>query len=103
VDYIKKITLEAYEAELEVIEWMYSEGDSEFAPKEQTIEYIKKRFNASLVEIGVEPVFEINEPLIKKTQWFDEEIEINKDTDFFNKRSVAYTKKQKSVSASDLF
>lgn len=103
VEYIKVMTQQAYDAEVEIIEWMYEEGDSEFAPKEQTIEYIKKRFNASLVEIGVDPIFEINEEIIKKTQWFDEEIDINKDTDFFNKRSTAYTKKQKSVSADDLF
>lgn len=103
VEHIKVMTQQAYDAEVEIIEWMYEEGDSEFAPKEQTIEYIKKRFNASLVEIGVDPIFEIDEEIIKKTQWFDEEIDINKDTDFFNKRSTAYTKKQKSVSADDLF
>lgn len=103
VDYIKTITHQAYDAEVEIIDWMYEEGDSEFAPKEQTVEYIKKRFNSSLVEIGVDPIFDIDESIIKKTQWFDEEIDINKDTDFFNKRSTAYTKKQKSVSEDDLF
>lgn len=103
IDYIKKITQEAYDAELEVIEWMYEEGDSEFATKAETIEYVKKRFNDSLREMGVEPIFTLDKQLLAKTNWFDEEIEINKDTDFFNKRSVAYTKKQKSVSADDLF
>jgi ribonucleoside-diphosphate reductase beta chain len=103
VTHIKAMTQQAYEAEMDIIDWMYEDGDSEFAPKEQTAEYIKKRFNTSLLEIGVEPIFTIDEDIVGKTVWFDEEIDINKDTDFFNKRSTAYTKKQKSVSKDDLF
>lgn len=102
-EHIYLITRQAFEAEVEVVEWMYEDADSDVAPKHNTIEYIKKRLNMSLVEIGLEPIFELDEDILKDTMWFDEEIEINKDIDFFNKRSTGYTKKVKSVSAADLF
>ncbi|MCB0744514.1 MAG: ribonucleotide reductase, partial [Ignavibacteriae bacterium] len=35
--------------------------------------------------------------------WFDEEIIGTKDNDFFNKRGTTYSKKQKSITANDLF
>jgi len=103
IEYIYEITRRARVSELDVVEWIYDGGDSEYAKKEQTIAYLDKRFNDSLVAIGLEPIFEVNEDLLQKTLWFDEEIEMNKDLDFFVKRSVAYQKRTKSVTVDDLF
>jgi ribonucleoside-diphosphate reductase beta chain len=67
------------------------------------MEFIKNRFNQSLISIGVEEIFEVNEPLLETTEWFDDEILTTKHTDFFHKRSINYSKKQKSVTSNDLF
>jgi len=96
-------TMEAYEAETEIVNWIFEEGDLDFLTKSQTMEFIKHRFNVSLNSIGVDSIFEINEPLLETTEWFDDEILTTKHTDFFNKRSINYSKKSKSITSNDLF
>jgi ribonucleoside-diphosphate reductase beta chain len=96
-------TMEAFEAETEIIDWIFEEGDLDFLTKSQTMEFIKHRFNLSLNSIGLESIFEINEALLETTEWFDDEILTTKHTDFFNKRSINYSKKSKSITSNDLF
>ena len=96
-------TMEAFEAETEIIDWIFEEGDLDFLTKSQTMEFIKHRFNISLNSIGIDSIFEINEPLLETTEWFDDEILTTKHTDFFNKRSINYSKKSKSITSNDLF
>lgn len=105
INYIYKITQDSYEAELEVVDWIYGgkDHDSDIAPRVLTVENLKKRYNESLVAIGLEKLFEVDQDLLAKTLWFDEEIEINKNTDFFSKRSVAYSKRDQSIEADDLW
>ena len=96
-------TMEAYDAESEIVEWIFEEGDLDFLTKNQTMEFIKHRFNVSLNSIGVDGIFEVNESLLETTEWFDDEILTTKHTDFFNKRSINYSKKSKSITSNDLF
>lgn len=96
-------TLDAYDAECEIVEWMFELGDLDFLTKEQTLEFIKDRFNRSLNSIGIDSVFSIDENVLSTTEWFDDEILTTKHTDFFNKRSINYSKKQKSITQDDLF
>jgi len=103
VEDIVDATLDAYDAESEIIDWMFEMGDLDFLTKEQTLEFIKERFNRSLNAIGIDSVFSIDEKLLETTEWFDDEILTTKHTDFFNKRSINYSKKQKSITSDDLF
>lgn len=103
VEDIVDATLDAYDAEAEIVEWMFEKGDLEFLTKEQTLEFIKDRFNRSLKSIGIDEVFTTDEKLLETTEWFDDEILTTKHTDFFNKRSINYSKKQKSITEDDLF
>jgi len=96
-------TNEAYDAESEIVDWIFEKGDLGFLTKSQTMEFIKHRFNVSLNSIGIDSIFEINEPLLETTEWFDDEILTTKHTDFFNKRSINYSKKSKSITSNDLF
>ena len=96
-------TKDAYESEKEIVDWIFEKGDLDFLTKNQTMEFIKNRFNTSLTSIGIDSIFEVNEPLLETTEWFDDEILTTKHTDFFNKRSINYSKKQKSVTSNDLF
>jgi ribonucleoside-diphosphate reductase beta chain len=72
-------------------------------PKNLIQEFIKQRFNNSLRSIGVDELFEVDESLVSQTEWFDDEIIATKHGDFFDKRSVNYNKKSKSVTVDDLF
>lgn len=93
----------AYESEEKVVDWIYEMGDLDFLPKETVKEFIKSRLNGSLVSVGYEPIFTVNEKLVEETDWFMDEIIGTKHTDFFNKHNVNYTKKSRSIGADDLF
>lgn len=53
--------------------------------------------------IGGEPVFDINNELIEKISWFDDETHAEVNVDFFHKKSVNYSKGVQSITAEDLF
>lgn len=94
---------QAYEAECNIIDWIFEKGELDFLPKDVIKEFIKNRFNNSLTSLGYNKLFEINESLLEKTSWFDDEIMTTKHGDFFVKRSVNYNKRTGSITGSDLF
>jgi ribonucleoside-diphosphate reductase beta chain len=102
-DDILKSCLDAYEAESDIIDWIYGGADLEFLPKYVVKEFVKDRFNQSLKAIGLDPVFDIDKDALKTTSWFVEETLSTKNIDFFVKRSTAYAKKVKSFTEDDLF
>jgi ribonucleoside-diphosphate reductase beta chain len=103
VEDIIDATLDAYDAESDIVDWIFEKGDLDFLTKAQTLEFIKDRFNRSLNAIGIDNVFNVDTKLFETTEWFEDEILTTKHTDFFNKRSINYSKKQKSITSDDLF
>ena len=103
VEYIKQIAYEAYDAEKEIVEWIYGEGDYNFLQKETVLEYIKNRINQSLNSIGVSPVFSTDPKLLTDVEWFDDEMLTTKSNDFFYKRVTNYAKRNMSITAEDLY
>lgn len=93
----------AYDAEEKIIDWIFESGELEFLSKDVVKEFIKKRFNDSILEIGGNAVFEIDQELIEKTRWFDEEMHSQTNIDFFHKRPTTYSKKVQSFTDEDLF
>jgi len=100
---VRTMCIEAYQAESAIVDWIFAEGELEFLPKDQIKEFIKSRLNKSLQGIGMSPVFGVDEELVEKTDWFDDEVIATKHVDFFYKRSINYSKKSQSVQSSDLF
>ena len=94
---------QAFEAEMKILDWIFSEGDLEFLPREHVDAFLRDRFNRSLENVGVEPIFDPDEGLLEETRWFDEDIMMTKDNDFFSKRSTTYNKHAQSVTAEDMF
>lgn len=92
----------AFKAECDIIDWIHSEGELDFLPKDVIVEFIKNRFNEGLEMIGGSPVFEVDTAKLEQVRWFDEEIHAEMKVDFFHKRSVAYSI-TKVVTAEDLF
>lgn len=102
-DTVRQVCLEAYEAESEIIDWIFNAGEIDFLPSAVVKEFVKDRFNKSLKSIGITPVFETDKSLLAETEWFDDEIVATKHGDFFDKRSVNYNKRSKSITSDDLF
>nr|WP_321229050.1 ribonucleotide-diphosphate reductase subunit beta [uncultured Psychroserpens sp.] len=100
---VRELCEEAFKSESKLIDWIFEAGELDFLPKAVINEFLKNRFNNSLESIGIEKVFDVNETLLKQTDWFDDEIIGTKHGDFFVKRSINYAKRQKSVTGDDLF
>ena len=94
---------EAYESEAKIIDWMINGIKEDGLSAPILKELIKDRINESLINIGFPTVFEIDPMLIKKANWFNEELLGNNMTDFFHSRPVEYSKKSQSFAEDDLF
>ncbi len=97
------ICKEAFEAEEKIIDWIFEAGELDFLPSDVVKEFVKNRFNNSLVSLGMKKIFEIDETKLEQTEWFDDEIMTTKHGDFFVKRSVNYNKRTGSTTGDDLF
>ena len=100
---VREACEKAYDAEMGILDWIFSEGELDFLPRKNVDEFLKDRFNQSLENVGVETVFDIDNDLLEETRWFDEDIMMTKHNDFFAKRSTTYNKHSKSVTADDMF
>ena len=100
---VEEMCRECFSVETEIVDWMYEGGDLDFLPKEVVLAFIKQRLNNSLKSTGYQPLFEVDQSLVEKTDWFDEEVIATKHVDFFQKRSINYNKRQSSVTSQDLF
>lgn len=102
-DQVVAICQEAYESEKQVVEWIFEKGEPEFLSKDAVLEFIKARFNNSLRSIGIKKIFDVDDALLQESDWFYDEVIATKHGDFFNKRSINYNKKSKSITSEDLF
>jgi ribonucleoside-diphosphate reductase beta chain len=93
----------AYEAEINIVDWIFESGDLPFLSKDVVKEFVKHRFNESLKLIGGNPYFEVDVDKIAPLKWFEDEIHAEVNTDFFHKKPVTYSKKVKPIKAEDLF
>ena len=93
----------ALKAEKAILHWIFEEGDLDFIDLATAENYIIHRYNNSLEILGIEAPYLVDEKLLKKTDWFTEEVLAGKENDFFYKRSTDYSKKQKQITADDLF
>ena len=94
---------EAFKAESKIIDWMVGDFNDEGLNAAILKEYVKNRINESLVQIGFSNIFPINKDLLDQTLWMDEEVLANVQEDFFQKRSVGYSKSSASFAGADLF
>lgn len=105
IERIYEMTNKAFKAEQKVLDWIYAEGDLKHAPRVVVEAFIMNRLNNSLVAIGLKPFFNL-EPfgdIVKEFQWFEDEVTVTKNNDFFQKRSTNYTSRTKAITAEELF
>lgn len=94
---------EAFKAEEKIIDWIVNGTQKDLMSAAILKEFVKNRINESLDQIGFKKIFDIDEDLISRTTWFDEEVLGNMMTDFFASRPTEYSKSNKSFSEEDLF
>lgn len=100
---IREMCRSSLETEKQLIDWIYADGELEFLPRDVVVEFVKKRMNDDLEAVGFAPEFDTDDELTEKTRWFDEEVIATKHVDFFEKRSINYSKRTQSVTSDDLF
>ena len=100
---IQEMCRQAFEAEKDVVDWIFEDGELDFLPKAVVNEVLKNRFNNSLESSFIEKIFDVDQDLVSETEWFDDEIIGTKHGDFFVKRSVNYSKRTQSITSDDLF
>jgi ribonucleoside-diphosphate reductase beta chain len=100
---LEKTALEAYEAEMAVVRWIYGGQELEFLPLSVVEEFIRQRINASLQAIGGTAIFSIDEEQAGLVAWFNDELYAEVSTDFFYKRPVTYSKFTQAIQPGDLF
>ena len=94
---------QAFIAESKIIDWMVNGINEENLSADILKEFVKNRINDSLQQIGFKKIFDINNDLIQKTTWFEEDSLGNNMSDFFFSKPVEYAKHNKSFDEDDLF
>jgi ribonucleoside-diphosphate reductase beta chain len=89
--------------EEKMLDWIFAEGEIDIINKRDLTNFMKRRADDSLQQIGIQPIFNVSSKDASALLWFEEEVFSNSLDDFFAKRPVEYTKFDKSISAHDLF
>lgn len=100
---VQQLCHQAYEAESDIVDWIFEAGELNFMSKQEVKAFIQNRFNTSLNSIGIESVFSVEEARLESTEWFNDEIMTTKHVDFFVKRSINYNKRSQPITGDDLF
>lgn len=87
---IKRNVRKAFKAEVGVLDWIFEKGELDFLPKAAIEEYLKYRFNKSLRQIGYSDEFELNEDLLKYSNYLDVQLTATTSFDFFAEKSTDY-------------
>lgn len=103
IERIKHEAQEAFKSESKIVDWMINGMEQENLSAPILKEFIKNRINESMVQIGFDAVFEVDDALLSKTMWFDEELLGNNMTDFFHSKDTGYSKNSQCFDETELF
>lgn len=103
VEELRKNILEYIKYEEELLDYIYEHGELDFFTKTDVLNFIKRRIDNSMENLGVPTIFNISDDDYRPMQWFDQEIYMSELDDFFAKRPTAYTKHDGSITGDDLF
>lgn len=98
-----KVCDKAYLAESRIIDWIFSEGTLPYLPVDVVKEFVRHRINEGLSMIGAPHLYTVDDEKLSPIRWFNDELYADVSTDFFYKKSTAYSKKTKAFTAEDLF
>jgi ribonucleoside-diphosphate reductase beta chain len=90
--YVEEAANLMVEMELNFIDKMFEQGDLENLKRDDLKEFIKKRANEKLNELGYPPIFNYNKDMALNLDWFYHLTGGTTWTDFFALRSTDYSK-----------
>lgn len=93
----------AFRAEQKMLDWIFEAGELDFLPREVIEDFIRDRFNTDLKELGMDPIFEVDQNNLDKVEWFRVSHIGTEKVDFFATRPTTYSLRNKSITADDLF
>ena len=102
-DRVRLEAAEAFKFESKMIDWMLGDFTGERINPTILKEYVKNRLNSGLTQMGIPPVFVIDQNISRDFEWMNEEVLGNTVTDFFYKRPTSYQKKFKPITKEELF
>lgn len=100
---VYELAQKALTAEIKIVDWIFEDWQLDFLSKNEITTFIQNRFNKGLEGVWYKPLFYVDEEVLEKSEWFDDELNATKHGDFFVKKSVNYNKKNKSITEDDLF
>jgi len=92
-----------HDAEMKYIDKMFEMGDIENLKAEDLKNFIKKRLNEKLVELGYKGIFKYDEESSDKLDWFYHLTGGHTHTDFFAIRSTDYSKANEGEDFEDVW
>lgn len=93
----------AFEADCDMLDWFFEEGDASCITKHECREYQKFQMNEGLDQLGLPPLFtDIDQAALDSTYWFVEELNLTSNKDFFNKRNTNYSARSQSFGVDDI-
>jgi len=93
----------ALKAESGLLDWIFEFGELPYLPKKDIVEFLRNRFNIVLIGSGFKPLFDIDESLLKSSEWLEVQLKSSKEGDFFYKRLTDYSKFNQSMTEDDLY
>jgi len=95
---------EAFNCESKIIDWIVGDYSDNNISADILKTFIKDRINTSLLQVGYPAIFhDIDEQMLEKSEWFNEDVTGNVSTDFFHIRPTSYVKDNKTYNEEDLF
>jgi ribonucleoside-diphosphate reductase beta chain len=91
-DKIRRNARKAFQAEMKVLDWIFEHGELDFLPRSAVNEFLKLRFNESLVLIGYTPEYEVDDSQLQYSDYLTNMLISTTDFDFFDQRSIDYAK-----------
>lgn len=100
---VNEFAQKALVVECKIIDWVFDKGGLDFINVDEVKEFTKDRLNQSLVSIKYPAAFDVDVELLKKVKWFNEGLISDSHFDFFHQRPISYSRKNKPITADDLF
>jgi ribonucleoside-diphosphate reductase beta chain len=81
-----------FDIECSLIDQIFIKGELPNLTIIETKNFLRDRLNRSLKNIGLKPIFNIDEDALEATEWFYENLNLISKVDFFAKRPTEYQK-----------
>ena len=103
VELISKNIVAAYQAELNLIDWVFEKGVPEHLTKEEVVNFLQYNFSIICKDLGISPVTSYNKDLYyEKNSWFTTKTESPVEGDFFDDNIGGYASEEQEEDLDDL-